>query len=134
MRTSTERYAAIGRAHPDLVAVYESHRGRLALLLRQTIVPLVEERRQWLEETRGTAAAVIASLRTAGLAEGCVVLQWRPLPVVAHVLRRWRCQYAGDQARLDELRRVVERYLADRAFLASRLAAAAPPDGGRVLA
>ena len=35
-----ERLAEVCRRHPDLVAVYESSRGRLGLLLRQTLVPL----------------------------------------------------------------------------------------------
>ena len=38
-----DRYIEVCRRHPDLVAVYESPRGRLALLLRQTLVPLGPE-------------------------------------------------------------------------------------------
>ncbi len=125
MSSPTDCYTAIGRGHPDLVAVYASPRGHLGLLLRQTVVPLRDERSHWLAETRQTAAAVIASLRTAGFRERCLVLQWQPLPVVAHVLQRWHCRYAGDPVRLGEVRRVVERFLADRAFVASR--AGGPP-------
>ena len=59
-----DRFAEVCRRHPDLVAVYESPRGRLALLLRQTLVPLGPEHFEWLAETRATARAVIA--RSAG--------------------------------------------------------------------
>src|SRR5262249_54795598 len=105
--TSRGDYAAIGQAPPDLVAVYESPQGHLGLLLRQTVVPLTEERSLWLTETRRTAGAVIASLRAAELRKRCLVLQWQPLSVVGHVLSRWHCRYAGDPVRLGEVRRVV---------------------------
>ena len=38
-----DRYSAVCRECPDLVAIYESPDGRFALLLRQTLVPLPEE-------------------------------------------------------------------------------------------
>jgi hypothetical protein len=61
-----DRFTEVCRRHHDLVAVYESPRGRLALLLRQTLVPLGPEHFEWLAETRATARAVIADLRVAG--------------------------------------------------------------------
>jgi hypothetical protein len=124
MGARDECYAAVGAAHPDLVAVYESRQGHLALLLRQTVVPLVEERGQWLAETRSAAASIIGALRQEGVRERCLVLQWQPLAVVGHVFRYWRCRYAGDRDRLGQLRRVVERVLDDRAFVAGHHTAA----------
>ncbi len=106
--------------HPDLVAIFQSRHGRVALLLRQTMVPLVEEHPEWLEETRRAARAVIAELRGAGLAGPCLVLQWRALGQVAEILHGWRCCYDADPVRRAELTRVVERRLADLRFLASR--------------
>ena len=110
-------------SHPDLVAVYASRAGRLALLLRQTLVPLPEERDPWLRETRAATRAVVGGLRAAGWRHPCLVLQWRPLGQVARVLRRWRCVYEADPGRRAALTRVVEGRLADRRFL-RRLTAA----------
>jgi hypothetical protein len=62
-----DRFIEVCRRHRDLVAVYESPRGRLALLLRQTLVPLAPEHFEWLAETRATARAVIADLRGVGV-------------------------------------------------------------------
>lgn len=115
-----EECASVCRAHPDLVAVYESPRGRLALLLRHTVVPLAEERTEWLERTRRTVAPIARGLRAAGAREHVLVLQWLPLARVADVLRTWTCRYEGDAARRATLSSLVERYVADRAFLALR--------------
>jgi hypothetical protein len=104
-------------AHPDLVAIFQSRRGRIALLLRQTLVPLPEERSRWLNETRGAARAVIAGLRARGFTGPLVVLQWRSFGQTAEVLRGWRCRYDGDPVRRAELTRVVERRLADQRYL-----------------
>jgi hypothetical protein len=117
-----------GEAHPDLVAIFQSRRGRIALLLRQTMVPLVEERSKWLDETRRTARAVIIALRAAGLTGPWLVLQWRSLGQVAEVLHGWRCRYDADPVRRAELTRIVERRLADLSYLA---AVRARPDFGR---
>lgn len=107
------------RAEPDLVAVYESQDGSLALLLRHTITPLAEERRLWARGTRRAAAAIIRRLREEELEGRFVVLQWLPLDEVARILRHWTCRYEGDSDRRAQIARVVEGRLADRAFLAS---------------
>jgi len=84
-----DRFNEICYRHHDLVAVYESPRGRLALLLRQTLVPLGPEHFEWLAETRATARAVIADLRGAGFDGATVVLQWLPFGDVANIVSRW---------------------------------------------
>jgi hypothetical protein len=117
-----------GEAHPDLVAIFQSRRGRIALLLRQTLVPLPEERSKWLDETRRSARAVIAALRATGLTGPWLVLQWRSLGQAAEVLHGWRCRYDADPVRRAELTRVVERRLADQRYLD---AARARLDSGR---
>jgi len=117
-----------GEAHPDLVAIFQSRRGRIALLLRQTMVPLVEERSKWLEETRRSARAVITALRGTGLTGPWLVLQWRSIGQAAEVLRGWQCRYDADPVRRAELTRIVERRLADLRYLA---AVRDRPDFGR---
>src|SRR2546428_9478431 len=118
--------ASVCRRHPDLVAVYEAPDGGLALLLRQTHVPLHEERGRWFNETRRAARAAVASLRAAGVIEDVSVLQWRPLPDVAEVLTGWLCCYLGDPERLAQLADIVGARLADR-----EPATAAPHRAGR---
>ena len=81
--------ASVCRRHPDLVAIYEAPDGGLALLLRQTLVPLHEERGRWFNETRRAARAVVTSLRAAGVTDDVSVLQWRQLADVAAVLTGW---------------------------------------------
>src|SRR3989442_3371162 len=88
--------ASVCRRHPDLVAVYEAPDGGLALLLRQTLVPLHEERGRWFNETRRAARAAVASLRAAGGIEDVSVLQWRARPDLGPVLTgRVRCFLRG---------------------------------------
>ena len=118
--------ASVCRRHHDLVAVYEAPDGGLALLLRQTLVPLHEERGRWFNETRRAARAAVASLRAAGVIEDVSVLQWRPLPDVAEVLTGWLCCYLGDPARSAQLADIVGARLADR-----EPATAAPHRAGR---
>jgi hypothetical protein len=108
-----------GEVHPDLVAIFQSRRGRIALLLRQTMVPIAEERGKWLDDTRRSARAVITTLREAGLAGPWLVLQWRPLGQAAEVLHGWRCRHDADPVRRAELTRVVERRLADLRYLSA---------------
>jgi hypothetical protein len=115
-----ERLAAVCRRHPDLVAVYESSRGRLGLLLRQTLVPLSAEQVEWLAETRGVVRDVVHDLRAAGFQRGTVVLQWLPMTDVARIVARWVRRWDGDAARRSELLAVVERRLADERFLTAR--------------
>src|SRR2546429_343784 len=105
--------ASVCRRHRDLVAIYEAPEGTLALLLRQTLVPLSEERGRWFNDTRRTARAVVASLRAAGVTEDVTVLQWRPLPDVAQVLTGWPCCYLSDPRRCAQLADIVGARLAD---------------------
>src|SRR5262245_13763566 len=106
--------------HHNLVAVYESPRGRLALLLRQTLVPLAAEHFEWLAETRATARAVIADLRGVGFDGATVVLQWLPFGDVANIVSRWVRRWDGDQTRRTQLLAVVDSHLADQRFLDSQ--------------
>lgn len=112
-----DRFTEVCRRHHDLVAVYESPRGRLALLLRQTLVPLGPEHFEWLAETRATARAVIADLRVAGFDGATVVLQWLPFGDVASIVSRWVRRWDGDQVRRMQLLAVVDSHLADQRFL-----------------
>jgi hypothetical protein len=114
-----DRLAEVCRQHPDLVAVYESSRGRLGLLLRQTLVPLAAEQMEWLRETRTVARAINQDFRAAGFAGATLVLQWLPIEDVARIVARWVRRWDGDRARRSELLAVVERRLADQRFLAS---------------
>jgi hypothetical protein len=113
--------ASVCRRHPDLVAIYQAPDGGLALLLRQTLVPLHEERGRWFNETRRAARAAVASLRAAGVTEDVSVLQWRSLADVAAVLTGWLCCYLGDPERCAQLSDIVGARLAD-----SEPAASAP--------
>jgi hypothetical protein len=121
------QFEAVCAAYPALVAVYESRHGRVALLLRHTVVPLEEEHAEWLGETRQVARTVIAALRGAGLGRAFVVLQWRTLTEVAQVMRTWRCRYLGDHARHEEIATVLDRYVADWRFLRTRLSSVPAP-------
>ena len=123
-----DRFIEVCRRHRDLVAVYESPRGRLALLLRQTLVPLGPEHFEWLAETRATARAVIADLRVAGFDGATVVLQWLPFGDVASIVARWVRRWDGDQVRRTQLLAVVDSHLADQRFL-DRQAYRAQPAG-----
>ncbi len=117
-----DRYAVACRECSDLVAVYESPGGRLALLLRQTPVPLTEERAAWWADTRQTARGVVAALRRAGFTGGFVVMQWLELDEMAAILTTWSCRWEGDARRHRELALVAERYAGDERFLAARAA------------
>lgn len=115
-----ERYAGACRKCADLVAVYESPGGRLALLLRHTPVPLSEERAAWLADTRRATRAIVEPLRAAGFTGGVVVAQWLPVGETAEILTTWTCRWVGDAARHAQLVAVVERQAADERFLAAR--------------
>jgi hypothetical protein len=118
-----DRYSTVCRECPDLVAVYESPDGRLALLLRQTLVPLPEEFSSLRRATRGAARAVSGKLRAAGFHGGFVVLQWQPLGTAASAMKTWPCRYDADPARRIQLAAVAERYAADERYLASHVQA-----------
>jgi hypothetical protein len=114
-----ERFAEVCGRHADLVAVYESSRGRLGLLLRQTLVPLAVEQVAWVAETRTVARELIQDLRAAGFQSGTVVLQWLPIEDIARIVTRWVRRWDGDAARRSQLLAVVDRRLADQRFLAT---------------
>src|SRR5207244_2840242 len=89
--------ASVCCRHPDLVAVYEAPDGRLALLLRQTLVPLGEERGRWLNNTRRAAHSAWARQPPAGDTHDCdrapwmaVAGAWPPEPPDAPLDRRAR--------------------------------------------
>jgi len=107
-------FEAVCRENPELVAVFESPHGRLALLLRHTLVPLPHERTRWSAETRLVANVLTKALRSAGNSDAPVVLQWRPLRQVVHILRRWPCRYDADPARRAELSEIAIARLGDR--------------------
>jgi hypothetical protein len=115
-----DRYVASCRNCADLVAVYESPGGRVALLLRQTPVPLSEERAAWLADTRRAAHAIVEQLRAAGFPGGVLLVQWLPVGEMAEILATWSCRWVGDAARHAQLVAVVERQAADERFLAAR--------------
>src|SRR2546428_11322929 len=117
--------ASVCCRHPDLVAVYEAPDGGLALLLRQTLVPLGEERGRWFNDTRRAAHAAVASLRAGGVTQDVPVLQWGPPPDVATILEGWRCRYLGDSERYVQLADIVGASLGDR-----KPAGAVPHCGG----
>jgi hypothetical protein len=116
-----DRYSAVCRECPDLVAVYEAPEGRLALLLRQTLVPLPEEVSSLRRSIRGAAHAASGKLRAAGFRGGLLVLQWQPLETVAAAMREWSCRYVGDPARRAQLAAVVERYADDERYLVGHM-------------
>jgi len=131
-----DHYSSACRECPDLVAVYEASDSRLALLLRQTLVPLPEESPAFRRATRSAARIIVDKLRAAGFRRGFIVLQWHPLGPGADIMRTWPCRYEADPARRAQLTAVAERYAADECFLASRVqlergakpkAATAPP-------
>ena len=116
-----DRYSAVCQECPDLVAVYEAPDGRIALLLRHTLVPLPEEFVSLRRTTRSAARAAADKLRAAGFRGGLMVLQWQPLGTAAAVMRDWPCRYEADAARRVQLAAVAERYAADERYLARQL-------------
>ena len=116
-----DRYSAVCQECADLVAVYEAPDGRIALLLRHTLVPLPEEFVSLRRTTRSAARAAADKLRAAGFREGLMVLQWQPLGTAAAVMRNWPCRYEADTARRAQLAAVAERYAADERYLARQL-------------
>lgn len=115
-----DRYSTVCQECPDLVAIYESPDGRLALLLRQTLVPLPEEFSSLRRATRGAARAASSKLRAAGFQGGFMVLQWQPLGTASAVMKDWPCRYDADAARRTQLAAVAERYAADERYLTSQ--------------
>src|SRR5262245_28232805 len=98
-----EACTAVCRRLEDVVAVFESPRGRLALLLRQPLVPAPDERADWLTATQRSARAVSAGLRAVGRCAEITILQWQPLRQVAHIMADWDCSYEGDEIRHAQL-------------------------------
>src|SRR4029453_11599755 len=77
-----DRYSVACQECADLVAVYEAPDRRIALLLRQPLVPLPEELPSLRRATRSAVRMVTGKLRAAGLHGGFMVLQWQPLGIV----------------------------------------------------
>ncbi|HEV8643782.1 MAG TPA: hypothetical protein VGV13_22170 [Methylomirabilota bacterium] len=115
----TSAHTAVCRRHPDLIAVHQGTDGETALLLRQTFLPLPEERGHWLADTCRVARAVINDLRAAGLTGPISVLQWRSARNAAPILRRWTCRYDGDPERRAQLTDIARTRLADEGWPAS---------------
>ena len=103
-----ERFADVCRRHDDLLAVYESAHGRLALLLDQTLVPLDAERAAWEARTRAGARRVIDDLRAAGFTGHVVVLHWVPMHDLMRIVARWVRRWDADPPRRSRLLAAVE--------------------------
>lgn len=90
-----QEYRDIGRRHPDLVALYESATGELALLLDDTLLPPASpaNRGRWVAQIRSAVARIGADLEHAGRRGPIRVVQFLPWAVGADVVRRWRCRY-----------------------------------------
>lgn len=112
-----ERFAPTCSNHPDLAAVFESPWGRLAVLLRHTLVPLTEEHPMWLAETRASVRRLLADLRASGLRGRVIVVQWVALARADEILTTWRCRYESDAVRRAQLAGVARRYVLDERFL-----------------
>jgi hypothetical protein len=108
-----EACTAVCRRHADVVAVFESPLGRLALLLRQPLVPAPDERADWLSATQRSARAVTASLQAVGRSAEITILQWQPLRRVAHIMADWDCSYEGDEIRHAQLVASICAWLTD---------------------
>jgi len=108
--------------HPDLTAVFESPSGRLALLLRHTLVPLMEERPAWLTETRASARRIIGDLRASGVTRKVLVVQWLEIARADDILWSWTCCYEADPIRRAQLTGLARRYVLDDLFLGDRMA------------
>src|SRR5258705_6931025 len=104
-----DRYCAVCQECPALVAVYEAPDGRIALPLRQTLVPLPEEFASLRRTTRSAARMASSKLRAVGFHGGFMVLQWQPLDTAAAVMRDWPCRYEADAARRAQLAAVARR-------------------------
>lgn len=99
----TEACESVVRGHPGVVAAYHSPSGELALLLAQTLLPLLEERVAWLADTRRVAHAAIAGLRAIGVWDPIIVVQWRAPRDAARILGRWTLCYDSDPERRAQL-------------------------------
>jgi hypothetical protein len=120
----TKACESVLRGHPGVVAAYRSPRGDLALLLTQTLVPLVEERIAWLTETRRVAHAVIVALRAIGAWDPIIVVQWRSPHDAERILSRWTLCYDGDPGRREQLADIARARVDDDATAAR----ARPPE------
>src|SRR5207237_8513520 len=116
-----DRYSAVCQQCPDVVAAYEAPDGRIALLLRHTLVPLPEEFASHRRTIRSAARAAADRLRAVGFRGGLMVLQWQPLGTAADVMRDWPCRYEADAARRAQLVAVAARYAAHERYLARQL-------------
>lgn len=115
-----ERVAEICRRHADVTAVFESPSGRLALLLRYTLVPLDEERDDWRARIHATTRALFGELRAAGFRERMPVIQFLSFEEADDIMATWQCRFDQDPARRVQLARTARRYALDRRFLDTR--------------
>jgi len=90
-----DAYRDICRQHLDLVAVYESPAGELALLIDDTLLPPASPRgrRRWLAETRAAAARIGDDLRGAGFRGPIRIVQYQPCALAAEIVAHWCCRY-----------------------------------------
>jgi hypothetical protein len=116
----TELHDAISAGHSALVAVHESPRGQLALLLRHGLVPANGQRQAWRRQTRYAARAIVRDLRAAGVRRRMLIVQWLPPSRARRVLDGWRLLWQGDPLLASQLRAAARRRAADARFLASR--------------
>lgn len=111
----TEACESVVRGQPEVVAAYRSARGEVALLLAQTLLPLVEDRVSWLEETRRVAHPAIAGLRAVGVRDPISVVQWRSRHDATLILSDWALCYDGDPERREQLTDIARARVDDGA-------------------
>lgn len=95
MAVEATEYRSICQRHVDLLAVYESPTGELALLLDDTVLPpsSARHRGRWFEHTRSAGERITADLRRAGFRRRIRVVQLLPRVEAGGVLTHWACRY-----------------------------------------
>lgn len=99
----TDTYSAVCRRHPEVVAAFESPRGRIALLLRPTLTPTPQEMARCRKATTIGARTVTERLRAVGLTSEVTILQWCSPRRIADIVAHWDCTYEGDEQRYAQL-------------------------------
>jgi hypothetical protein len=95
MDVEATAYRSICERHVDLLAVYESPNGELALLLDDTVLPPSSPRHRgrWFEHTRSAGERIAAELRRAGIKRRIRVVQLLPRVEAGEILTRWSRRY-----------------------------------------